>query len=65
MKPALNEEKLDNRIVRDFNEEKNKEFKNSLDKLLPKKMIETIVELSGISPDKKVNEITKKERLIW
>ena len=63
LKPALNEEKLDNRIVRDFNEEKNKEFKNSLDKLLPKKMIETIVELSGVSPDKKVNEITKKERL--
>ena len=61
LKPALNEEKLDNRIVRDFNEEKNKEFKNSLDKLLPKKMIETIVELSGVSPDKKVNEIQKKK----
>ena len=63
LKPALNEEKLDDRILRDFSEEKNKEFKNSLDKLLPKKMIDTIVELSGIKPDKKVNEITKKERL--
>ena len=63
LKPALTEEKLDERILRDFNEEKNKEFKNSLDKLLPKKMINTIIELSGINPNKKVNEITKKERL--
>lgn len=63
LKPALSEEKLDDRILRDFNEEKNKEFKNSLDKLLPQKMINTIVELSGIMPSKKVNEITKKERL--
>ncbi len=63
LKPALSEEKLDNRILRDFNEEKNKEFKNSLDKLLPQKMINTIVELSGIMPSKRVNEITKKERL--
>ena len=63
VKPALSEEKLDDRILRDFNEEKNKEFKNSLDKLLPQKMINTIVELSGIMPSKKVNEITKKERL--
>ncbi len=62
LKPALSEEKLDGRILRDFNEEKNKSFKNSLDKLLPKKMIEVIVELSKINPDKKVNEITKKER---
>ena len=63
LKPALTEEKLDERILRDFNEEKNKVFKNSLDKLLPKKMIDTIIELSGINPNKKVNEITKKERL--
>lgn len=62
LKPALTTEKLDERILRDFSEEKNKEFKNSLDKLLPKKMIPVIIELSGISPDKKVNEITKKER---
>ncbi len=62
LKPALTTEKLDERILRDFSEEKNKEFKNSLDKLLPKKMIPVIIELSGINPDKKVNEITKKER---
>lgn len=62
LKPALTLEKLDERILRDFNEEKNKAFKNSLDKLLPKKMIPVIIELSKINPDKKVNEITKKER---
>ena len=62
LKPALSEEELDNRILRDFNEFKNKEFKNSLEKLLPKKMIPTIIELSKINPYKKVNEITKEER---
>ena len=62
LKPALAEEILDERILRDFEQEKNKEFKNSLDKLLPKKMIEPIIKLSGIVPNKKVNEITKKER---
>ena len=62
LKPALSEEKLDERILRDFLEEKNKAFKNSLDKLLPKKMIDVVINLSNINPDKKVNEITKKER---
>ena len=62
LKPALSEEQLDSRILRDFDKEKNKEFRNSLNDLLPKKMIETIVELSNISPIKRVNEITKKER---
>lgn len=62
LKPALSDEKLDDRILRDFVEEKNKAFKNSLEKLLPKKMIDVIVNLSNINPDKKVNEITKKER---
>lgn len=62
LKPALSEEELDKRIIRDFEEFKNKEFKNSLDKLLPKKMIDVIVNLSQISPYKKVNEITKEER---
>ena len=62
LKPALSEEKLDERILRDFAEEKNKAFKNSLDKLLPKKMIDVVIGLSNINPDKKVNEITKKER---
>ena len=62
LKPALSEEKLDERILRDFNEEKNKLFKNSLDQLLPQKMIDVVIELSQINPNKKVNEVTKKER---
>ena len=61
-KPALSEEKLDERILRDFAEFKNKQFKNSLDKLLPQKLIPVIIEKSKINPDKKVNEITKQER---
>ena len=61
-KPALSEEKLDERTLRDFAEFKNKQFKNSLDKLLPQKLIPVIIEKSGINPDKKVNEINKKER---
>ena len=60
-KPALSLEKLDERILRDFNENKNKEFKNSLDKLLPQKMIPIIVQKMGIN--KKVNEVTKEERI--
>ncbi len=63
LKPALSEEQLDERILRDFSEEKNKAYKNSLDKLLPKKLIPVIVRLSDINKDKKVNEITKQERL--
>ena len=62
LKPALSQEQLDERILRDFDEEKNKAFKNSLDKLLPKKMIPVIVRLSDIDGNKKVNEITKQER---
>ena len=62
LKPALSEEQLDNRILRDFEENKNRLFKNSLDKLLPAKLIAVIVKLSGIREDKKVNEITKAER---
>ena len=61
-KPALSEEKLDERILRDFAEFKNKQFKNSLDKLLPQKLIPVVIEKSGINPNKKVNEINKKER---
>ena len=61
-KPALTREKLDERILRDFSEVKNKQFKNSLDKLLPQKMINPIIDLSEIKPEKQVNEITKKER---
>ena len=62
LKPALTEEKLDERIIRDFSKEKNKEYRNSLDMLLPKKMIETIISLSNIDPRKRVNEITRQER---
>jgi len=62
LKPALDEGKLDDRILRDFSEEKNKAFKNSLNKLLPQKMIGEIIRLSGIDEDKEVNSITKEER---
>lgn len=62
LKPALSYEKLDERILRDFSQEKNKQFKNSLDQLLPKKMIEPMISYCGIKPEKQVNEITKKER---
>ena len=63
LKPALDEEKLNLRILRDFEKEKNKSFKNSLNDLLPKKLIDTVIELSEIDENKKVNEITKKERM--
>ncbi len=63
LKPALTEEQLDNRILRDFEEFKNKQFKNSLDHLLPNKLIDVIIRLSLINSEKKVNSITKEERL--
>lgn len=62
LKPAITQEQLDERILRDFSKEQNKAFKNSLDELLPKKLIPVIVMLSGIKPDKRVNEITRQER---
>ena len=62
LKPALTEKKLEERILRDFEKQKNKEFKNSLDQLLPQKLISVIVKRSGISPQKKVHDITKEER---
>ena len=62
LKPALTQEALDKRLLREFEEAKNKQFKNSINKLLPAKMIPVIIELSGIDPDKKVNEISKEER---
>ena len=62
LKPALTEEQLDDRIIRDFNEFKNKHFRNSLDNLLPQKMIENVIQKSGIDENKKVNEISKEER---
>ena len=62
LKPALDEKKLNDRILRDFGEVKNKQFKNSLDKLLPQKLIPVIIKRSKIDSYKKVNEITKRER---
>ena len=64
LKPALSEEQLDKRILSDFDKYKNKMFKNSLDDLLPKKMLPVFVKIleERINPEKKVNEITKAER---
>ena len=62
LKPALDSKKLNDRILRDFEEFKNKQFKNSLDKLFPQKLIPIIIKRTQINPNKKVNEITKKER---
>lgn len=63
LKPAMSEKELDNRILRDFNKYSNKDFKNALDDLLPQKLIPVIIKLSGISDVKKVNSITKEERI--
>lgn len=62
LKPALSAEQLDARILRDFDEAKNKCFKNALDHLLPQKLIRVIIELSGISPQIQVNAIKREER---
>ena len=62
LKPALSFEQLDARLLRDFEEAKNKRFKNAVDHLFPAKMIPVMLELSGISPEKKVNEVTREER---
>jgi predicted Rossmann fold flavoprotein len=61
-KPALSFQELDLRIQKDFKENQNRNFKNSIDGLYPKKIIPLMIRLSGINPDKKVNEITKEER---
>ncbi len=63
LKPALSENKLDNRIQRDFMEKNKKEFKNCLDDLLPSKIIPVIVSLSNIPPEKTPSQISKEERL--
>ena len=62
LKPALTREQLDARILRDFKEIQNKQFKNGLDKLLPKKMIPVMIENSGIAFEKPIHSITKEER---
>ena len=62
LKPALSDEQLDHRILRDFEENRNRQFKNALGKLFPAKLIPVMVELGGIDPEKRVHEITKEER---
>ncbi len=62
LKPALDEATLDKRVLRDFQQQSNKDFKNSLDKLCPKSLAQEIVAMSGIDPKKKINQITSEER---
>jgi len=62
LKPALTAEQLDQRVLREFEEQKNKQFKNAVDKLFPAKLKPVMIELSKIPPEKKVHEITKEER---
>lgn len=62
LKPALSEEQLDKRILRDFEDNKNKQFRNAISGLFPSKLIPVMIERSGIEPEKKVNEISKEER---
>lgn len=61
-KPALDEEQLDKRILRDFEDNQNRQFKNAIDHLVPAKMLPVLIRLCGIPEDKKVNEITREER---
>ncbi len=63
LKPALSEEQLDKRLLRDFEQAHSKQFKNSLSGLFPSKMIPVMVELSGIDPEKTCNNLTRQERL--
>ena len=63
LKPALSKEQLDHRILRDFEEAKNRQFKNALGGLFPAKLTPVMIELSGINPEKKVNEVSREERL--
>lgn len=62
LKPAMDEEQLDRRLLRDFEENRNRQFKNALGALFPAKLIPVMVALSGISPEKKINEVTREER---
>lgn len=63
LKPALSMEQLDQRVLRDFGENRNKQFKNAVDKLFPAKLKPVMLELCKIDPDKKVHEISREERL--
>ena len=62
LKPALSSEQLDKRILRDFEDNKNKQFKNAVDGLFPARLVPVMIQLSGINPEKKVHEITREER---
>nr|WP_308628172.1 NAD(P)/FAD-dependent oxidoreductase [uncultured Eisenbergiella sp.] len=62
LKPALSAEQLDKRILRDFEDNKNKQFKNAVDGLFPARLVPVMIQLSGIDPEKKVHEITREER---
>ena len=62
LKPALSEDQLDRRLLREFEENKNKQFHNSIGGLFPSKLVPVMLELSGIDPYKKVNVISKEER---
>lgn len=62
LKPALSAEQLDNRLLRDFGENQNRQFKNAVAGLLPAKLLEVVLDIGPINPDKKVNEILKEER---
>ena len=62
LKPAVSEEQLDKRLLREFEEAKNKQFKNAVAGLFPAKMTPIMIEVSGIDPEKKVNEVTREER---
>ena len=64
LKPALSKDELDARILRDFEEAKNKQFRNALDKLLPQRLIRVIIGLCGIPEEKHVNSVTKQERSV-
>jgi len=65
LKPALSIEQLDKRVLRDFEANINRQFKNALGELFPTKLIPVMIALSGIHPDKKVNEISREERLAF
>lgn len=62
LKPALSMEKLDDRLLRDFQKYNNKQLKNALDELLPQRLISHIIDLSGVNPEKTVHQVTKEER---
>lgn len=65
LKPALTQEQLDRRILRDFEENRNRQFKNALSKLFPAKLVPVIVSLSGIDADEKVNAVTREQRMAF